>query len=78
MKTEKQESFLTMLDVQEGRCKVSDLVRQLTVEEMTLLCVGTARGGQEESSTIGAASQHVPGQRGIRHPNCLKQEGYVI
>ena len=64
MKTEKQESFLTMLDVQEGRCKVSDLVRQLTVEEMTLLCVGTARGGQEESSTIGAASTACPGAAG--------------
>ena len=43
MKTEKQESFLTMLDVQEGRCHASDLVRQLTVEEMTLLCVNSQR-----------------------------------
>lgn len=55
---------LTMEDVLSGRCDMDDLIRQLTVEELASLCVGTARGGTEESSTIGAASVDCPGAAG--------------
>lgn len=53
-----------MDDAISGKCSFRDIVKQLTVEEMTALCVGTARGGEEESSTIGAASMTCPGAAG--------------
>ncbi len=57
-------TILTMDDVISGTCTAEELAEQLTVEEMTALCLGTARGGQEESSTIGAASASCPGAAG--------------
>lgn len=63
-KAGKCNSFFTMQDVVSGKCEVRDLAEQLTVKEMALLCVGTARGGAEESSTIGAASTACPGAAG--------------
>lgn len=56
--------FYVMDDAISGKCSFRDIVNQLTVEEMTALCVGTARGGEEESSTIGAASMACPGAAG--------------
>ena len=53
-----------MDDAISGKCSFRDIIKQLTVEEMTALCVGTARGGEEESSTIGAASMTCPGAAG--------------
>lgn len=68
-------SYLTMEDVFSGKCEVSDLAEQLSVEEMALLCVGTARGGQEESSTIGAASRTCPGAAGDTTSELLEKRG---
>ena len=56
---------LTLQDVREGKATLSDLVAQLTVEEMAILCVGahmdnSAGGG----ATIGAQSLAVPGAAG--------------
>ena len=56
--------LLTMDDVISGACTAEELAEQLTAEELTALCLGTARGGQEESSTIGAASASCPGAAG--------------
>lgn len=64
--------FYKMDDVLSGKCSLGDLARQLTAEEMTALCVGTARGGAEESSTIGAASMACPGAAGETTSKLLK------
>ena len=64
IKEENTDTFFTMKDVLSGKCGISDLANQLTVEEMALLCVGTARGNDEESSMIGAASTTCPGAAG--------------
>lgn len=61
-KTEKRE-VLTMADVLAGRCRVEELVAQLSVEELAEFCVGTLRTG-EDNSVIGNASDAVPGAAG--------------
>lgn len=61
------ETKLTMDDVMAGRATVDDLVSQLTVEEMAVLCVGTSRSSGD-SSIIGAASSNVPGAAGDTTP----------
>jgi beta-glucosidase len=58
------EKKITAEDVRSGRATVDELVSQLTIAEMAELCVGTARGGVEESSIIGAASAVCPGAAG--------------
>lgn len=64
-----------MEDAISGKCSFADLARQLTVEEMTALCVGTARNGEEESSTIGAASAACPGAAGETTSTLLESRG---
>ncbi len=54
---------ITVDDVRAGRATLDELVSQLTVEEMTELCIGTARGGFGSTSIIGAASL-TPGAAG--------------
>ena len=61
--TDKTET-VTLEDVLAGKATLEDLVAQLTVPEMAELCVGTARGGFGSGSTIGAASNAVPGAAG--------------
>lgn len=61
---------LTMDDVLAGRASLDDLVSQLTAEEMTQLCIGTARSGGNQS-IIGAASANVPGAAGDTTPLML-------
>ena len=64
MTTEKS-GTITLEDVIAGKADLRELVAQLTVEEMAELCVGTARNGSFGSgSTIGAASNAVPGAAG--------------
>ncbi|MCQ2575228.1 MAG: glycoside hydrolase family 3 C-terminal domain-containing protein [Treponema sp.] len=53
---------LTIEDVKAGNCTLEELIAQLTVKEMAMLCVGTVKGG--EGSVIGAASVTVPGAAG--------------
>lgn len=53
----------TMDDVMAGRATLDELVAELTVEEMTELCVGTSRG-LNGRSIVGAASANVPGAAG--------------
>ena len=62
--TKNSKPFYRMDDVLSGKCSLEDLTEQLTIEELISLCVGTARGGDEESSTIGAASRSCPGAAG--------------
>lgn len=72
-KTEIQTSQIyRMEDVLSGKCSLHDLVQQLTKEELTALCVGTARGGEEETSTIGAASRACPGAAGETTSSLIK------
>lgn len=54
---------ITVDDVKAGRATLDELVGQLTVEEMALLCVGTARYGMATQSVVGAASM-TPGAAG--------------
>uniref|UniRef100_UPI004055B5C9 glycoside hydrolase family 3 protein n=1 Tax=Acetatifactor sp. TaxID=1872090 RepID=UPI004055B5C9 len=57
------EKPITVDDVKAGRATLDELVSQLTVEELTELCIGTARGGFGSESIIGAASL-TPGAAG--------------
>lgn len=54
---------ITVDDVKAGRATLDELVGQLTIEEMALLCVGTARYGMGAESVVGAASM-TPGAAG--------------
>ena len=56
---------VTLEDVIAGKADLKDLVAQLTVEEMAILTVGTARKGSiGAGSAIGTASNVVPGAAG--------------
>ena len=57
---------LTAADVKSGKASLEDLVSQLTVEEMAVICNGAAEGGiaENEESVIGSASAAVPGAAG--------------
>ena len=74
MATDKTEP-ITMEDVLSGRAALTELVAQLTVEEMADLCVGTARGGFGGDSTVGAASAAVPGAAGDTTSQLLESRG---
>lgn len=64
---------LTLRDIRQGRCTVSELVAQLTVSEMAELCVGTLRMG--EKSVVGNASRLVPGAAGDTSPVVWETRG---
>lgn len=53
----------TMDDVMAGRVSLDDLIAELTVDELTEICVGTSRGISGRS-IVGAASANVPGAAG--------------
>ena len=55
---------ITLQDVIDGKAELSELVAQLSVEEMAELCIGTARSGWGNTATIGAESTAVPGAAG--------------
>lgn len=65
LKCDKAEK-LTLQDVKDGKCTLDELVAQLTVKEMALLCVGTNRSSDDE--VVGNASQTVPGAAGDTSP----------
>ncbi|MCQ2592431.1 MAG: glycoside hydrolase family 3 C-terminal domain-containing protein [Treponema sp.] len=54
---------LTLDDVKSGKCKLEELVAQLSVEEMATLCVGVFNHGAEYM-VVGASSSCVPGAAG--------------
>ncbi len=62
--TTDKEYTITFQDVAEKKAELSELVAQLTVEEMADLCIGTARGGFGGAPTISAESLAVPGAAG--------------
>ncbi|MBQ7582444.1 MAG: glycoside hydrolase family 3 C-terminal domain-containing protein [Lachnospiraceae bacterium] len=64
---------LAMDDVRSGKCKVEDLVAQLSVEELADLCVGSLRAGL--ASVIGEASATVPGAAGDTSSNLWSERG---
>ncbi len=53
-----------MEDVLSGRSSLQELVAQLTVQELSEVVVGTARGSFLSNSTVGAASVACPGAAG--------------
>ena len=55
---------LTLDDVRSGAVSLRAFTEDLSIPEMALLCVGTARGGLAGASTIGAASTVCPGAAG--------------
>ena len=55
---------LTLDDVKAGKIGLQELTQDLSISEMALLCVGTARGGLASTSTVGAASTVCPGAAG--------------
>ena len=64
MKTDKKWT-ITLEDVIDGKADLTELVAQLTVEELADLCVGSARENTGESNpTIGSQSITVPGAAG--------------
>ena len=58
------EQKITMDDVRTGKYTLDELVGQLTVEELAVLCVGTARDGVRSEAVIGMASTLCPGAAG--------------
>ena len=59
---ERKGEVLTMTNVRAGNATVSELVSQLTVEEMARICVGAFfEPGTVKESVVGAASVQVPG-----------------
>ena len=74
MTTDKTET-ITMEDVLSGKADLSELVAQLTVEEMADLCLGTARTGFGADSTVGAASTAVPGAAGDTTSQLIESRG---
>ena len=63
--TTDKDYVITLDDVIDGKADLKELVAQLTIEEMAELTVGSARGdGFGATSTIGAASNAVPGAAG--------------
>ena len=66
---------VTMEQVLSGQASMSDLCAQLTDEELTDLCVGTARGGFGSTSVIGAASTACPGAAGDTTSKLLESRG---
>ena len=64
---------LTVDDIRSGKCRIEDLVAQLTIEELADLCVGSMRGGV--ASVIGEASMTVPGAAGDSSAALFKERG---
>lgn len=60
-KDNRQGEILTLNDVKEGRATLDELIAQLSVEEMTSLCVGRFGDIHAQSGMIGSSSTAVPG-----------------
>ena len=56
--------IITLEDVVDGKADLSELVAQLSVEELADLCIGSARNNPEGSPMIGPQSVLVPGAAG--------------
>ncbi len=63
---------ITLEDVMDGRAELSELVAQLTVEELADLCIGSARGTADGNSTIGSQSVAIPGAAGDTTSNLIE------
>lgn len=64
---------LTMQDLVAGRCTAEELTAQLTVPEMSKLCVGALVSSR--SDVVGNASVIVPGAAGDTSPICQESRG---
>ncbi len=74
--TTDKDFVITLEDVIAGKADLKELVAQLTVEEMAELTVGTARHGSfGAGSTIGAASNAVPGAAGDTTSSLIESRG---
>ena len=68
---------VTMKDVLNGSATLQDLTAQLTVEELAALTVGASRGGFGGISTVGAASDSVPGAAGDTNSDLAESRGII-
>lgn len=64
LKDTRPDAVLTLSDVKAGKATLDELVAQLSIEEMALLCVGTERLNGEVGNVVGSASKTVPGAAG--------------
>ncbi|MBP5383401.1 MAG: glycoside hydrolase family 3 C-terminal domain-containing protein [Lachnospiraceae bacterium] len=71
--TDRFSEKLTVDDIRSGKCKIEDLVAQLSIEELADLCIGSMRGGV--ASVIGEASMVVPGAAGDSSANLFEERG---
>lgn len=62
--TTEQTRTLTAHDIKNGTCRLEELVSQLSVEELAIMCVGTSRADEMDANVIGGASNSVPGAAG--------------
>ena len=65
-------------DLVNGKYSVDELIAQLSQEELTDLCVGTARKGSGESAVVGSSSMMCPGAAGDTYPNTDRNIGSLI
>ncbi len=72
---DKRAEKLTLQAVKEGRASLSELVAQLSIEEMALLCVGTERLNGEVGNVVGSASTSVPGAAGETEGSLMESRG---
>lgn len=69
---DESEKVLTAQDVIDGKCTAKELVAQLSVEEMSLLCVGITR---HNGGIVGEFAKLVPGAAGETSSVCLENRG---
>lgn len=66
---------VTLLDVREGRAGVEDLIAQLSIEEMAMLCVGTERLENMGQNVVGSSARLVPGAAGETDGSLMEKRG---
>ena len=66
---------VTLADVLNGKASLDDLTAQLSVPELAALTVGASRGGFGGISTVGAASNSVPGAAGDTNSDLAESRG---
>ena len=72
---DKRAEKLTLQAVKDGKASLSELVSQLSIEEMALLCVGTERLNGEVGNVVGSASTSVPGAAGETEGSLMESRG---
>lgn len=66
---------VTLLDVKEGKAEVEDLIAQLSIDEMAMLCVGTERLENMGQNVVGSSAKLVPGAAGETDSSLMEKRG---